>query len=188
MNHKLIYTLGPSGAGKDSLLAWLKFRVSSNAPVHFARRVIDRPSQADGEQHEVVKPQDFDQLRNANAFALDWAANGHQYGIRHAEVSSHVQNQWVFVNGSRGNLTHALQQFPGLTVLHVTAHPDLLLNRLLARKRETLAEVQSRVQRSIDWHAPPGCLVLEVINNTSLDEAGQSLLQALEMFADWPRV
>ncbi len=101
---RLVYTLGPSGAGKDSLLNWLKDRLPPDAAVHFARRVIDRGPSPDGEQHESVTPQAFAQLRTEQAFALHWKAKCHQQGVRHGEFSTKDGAHWVMVNGSREHL------------------------------------------------------------------------------------
>lgn len=182
---RLIYTLGPSGAGKDSLLTWLKDRLPPQAPVHFARRVVDRVAGAQGEQHESVTPQQFEQLRDAHAFALHWKANGHQYGIRHVELATQPNPHWVLVNGSRAYLPQALALFPTLAVLHITASAEVLRTRLVARQRENTAAIEARVQRSIDWQAPAGCHLLQIRNDTTLDAAGQQLLQALAGLPGW---
>ena len=187
MTPRLIYTLGPSGAGKDSLLAWLKDRLPPHAPVHFARRVIDRVAQDSGEQHESVSAERFEQLRTDDAFALHWKANGHQYGIRHSELSVPGSPHWVLLNGSRAYLPQALDRYAGMTVLHITASAEVLHARLIARQRENAAAVEARVQRSIDWKAPEGCQLLQVRNDRSLDAAGDQLLQALGTLPDWPR-
>ena len=186
MTPRLIYTLGPSGAGKDSLLAWLKDRLPPHAPVHFARRVIDRARHDWGEQHESVSPESFLRLRDEDAFALHWKANGHQYGIRHIEVLAAQSPSWVLLNGSRAHLSLAIEKFPELTVLHITASAEVLRARLISRQRENAVAVEARVQRSIDWQAPAGCNLLQIRNDSSLDAAGYQLLQALRTLPDWP--
>ena len=82
MNQRLMYVMGPSGAGKDSLLDWLKNKLPPKAPIHFAKRTIDRPLQALGEQHESVDSATFERLQEAQSFAMHWHANGRQYGVR----------------------------------------------------------------------------------------------------------
>lgn len=186
MNHRLLYTMGPSGAGKDSLLAWLKTRLHPQAPVHFARRTIDRPVQSGGEQHESVDAGTFGHLRDQGAFSMHWTANGLQYGIRHTEIAGLGRDQWVMVNGSRAYLPHALLRFSGMTVVHITAGAEVLRARLLARQRETPAMVEARVQRAIAFETPPECRLLEIHNDTSLEAAGISLMQSLSRLEKWP--
>lgn len=75
MSDRLIYTIGPSGAGKDSVLTWLGQHLPTYSAVHFARRVIDRPVLSNGETHESLSTADFIAQRNQLAFALHWTAN-----------------------------------------------------------------------------------------------------------------
>jgi len=178
MNTRLIYVMGPSGAGKDSVLGWLREHLPKDMPVHWARRTITRPAAAGGEAHEATDAQGFEQLRSQDAFALSWHANGLHYGIRRTELTGLQQGCWVLVNGSRGHLPHAMQSHPGLQVVHITADPATLVQRLTQRQRETPEQIQQRVARASAFVVPQG--VIEISNNGTLDQAGQALLLALE--------
>jgi hypothetical protein len=79
--------MGPSDAGKDSLLDWLRTRIPAPLPVHWARRTISRSTVPGGEAHESMLLDAFAALRCTQALALHWEANGLGYGIRHAQVS-----------------------------------------------------------------------------------------------------
>jgi ribose 1,5-bisphosphokinase len=185
MNTRLIYVMGPSGAGKDSVLDWLRAHLPANMPVHWARRTITRPTTAGGEAHEAIDLPDFVDLQNQGQFALAWQANGLHYGVRHSELALLQQGHWVLVNGSRGHLAQALQSHPGLQVVHITADPATLVQRLTQRQRETPEEIQQRVARASAFVVPPGAI--EVLNNGTLDQAGLALLLALQQLASWPR-
>jgi ribose 1,5-bisphosphokinase len=187
MNQRLIYVMGPSGAGKDSLLDWLKNRLPPQSPIRFAKRTIDRPLQTLGEQHESVDSATFERLQQEKSFAMHWLANGRQYGVRHGELEPLQQRQWLLVNGSRAYLPEALRLFGGLTVLHITASPDILRARLLARQRESFDAVEARVQRAVAFSVPTSCRCLNVLNDTSLDEAGIVLMKGLALLPDWPK-
>ena len=178
MNHHLIYVVGPSGVGKDTLLDWLRANLPKHLPAHWAQRTIDRPSVPDGEAHESVTPDAFKSLLAAQSFALHWQANGHQYGIRHAQLAA-VSHQLVFVNGSREHLPLAAQAFAGMTILHITADKEILKQRLLLRNRESLAEIALRLNRLIALVPPAGCGFFEIQNNDSLQASGEQLLQAV---------
>lgn len=175
----LIYVVGPSGAGKDSLLNWLRGQLPADLPVAWARRTINRPCEPDGEAHESVDTAEFKRLQQANHFALHWAANEHLYGIRHAQLSPLAQTAWVFVNGSRAHLAQAAQHYPGLTVLHITADKEILKQRLVARGRESIQAIENRLLRTPALQVPPGCALIEIRNNDSLEFAGQQLLASL---------
>lgn len=185
MNTRLIYVMGPSGAGKDSVLGWLRAHLPADMPVHWARRTITRPASAGGEGHEAIDTAGFVEQQSQGQFALAWQANGLHYGVRLTELAPLQQGHWVLVNGSRGHLAHALQSHPGLQVVHITADPATLVLRLTQRQRETPEEIQQRVARASAFVVPPGAI--EVLNNGTLDEAGQALLRALQGLEAWPR-
>jgi ribose 1,5-bisphosphokinase len=184
MNTRLIYVMGPSGAGKDSVLGWLREHLPTGMPVHWARRTITRPAAAGGEAHEATDAPSFEQWRKQDAFALAWHANGLDYGVRHSELAGLQQGRWVLVNGSRGHLPQALQSHPGLQVVHITADPETLLQRLTQRQRETPEQIQQRVERASAFVVPPGAI--EIRNNGTLNQAGQQLLLALQQLESWP--
>lgn len=184
---RLIYCMGPSGAGKDSLLDWLRAHLPQPCPVHWAQRTISRAATFGGEAHDSVSPQAFAALCNERAFALHWEANGLGYGVRHTQLAPLAQGHWVLLNGSRAYLPEALVRFPDLVAVHITASPQVLRERLLARGRETREEVEARVQRALAYSPPPGAVSVELHNDGALGDAGQRLLSALEQLPGWPR-
>ncbi len=184
---RLVYCMGPSGAGKDSLLDWLRAHLPTPCPVHWAQRTISRAAMSGGEAHESVSPDAFVALRRQQAFALHWDANGLGYGVRHAQLAPLTLGGWVLLNGSRAYLPEALARFPGLVAVHITASPQVLRERLLSRGRETREEVDARVERALAYEPPPGAASLEVRNDGALGDAGQRLLNALEQLPGWPR-
>lgn len=184
MSRRLIYVIGPSGAGKDSLLEWLRVRLPPDAPLHFARRTLTRVAQVSGERHESVDEVTFARLVAQRAFALAWQANGTRYGIRRSELDPLWRGQWVLVNGSRGYLSEALEHFPRLRVVHVTARVTILRQRLLARGREDDRQIGERIARASAFTLPAG--TLEVRNDRDLEGAGQQLLSLLQGLDGWP--
>lgn len=190
MSRRLIYVVGPSGAGKDSVLSWLRSQTALTAPVHWARRTIDRPQsvQPGAEDHETVNAAQFEQLVADAALAMHWGANTHRYGIRHTELTALKDPAWcVMVNGSRAHLPLAARDYPGLTVLHITATPDVLRKRLHSRGRESAEAIEARLRRSIDLTVPNGCLWIEICNDSTLENAGVQLREQLQAHALWPR-
>lgn len=183
---KLLYFMGPSGAGKDSLLDWLRQHLPAGMPVQWARRTISRPAAPGGEAHESTTPQEHAALHAADAFALHWEANGLAYGVRHGEMAPLAQGRWLLVNGSRAYLPEALARYPALVAVHITASPEVLRQRILSRGRESAGQVEQRVQRALQFQAPPGAAGIEVRNDTTLDDAGSQLLGALRKLPGWP--
>ena len=144
----LILVVGPSGAGKDTLLDGAR-EAMADQPVRFVRRTITRPEDAGGEGHESVTEEAFLHRQNAGGFALSWQAHGLRYGIP-ADISLDLANGGTVVaNVSRAVLAEAAARFP-VAVIEVTAPPALLAARLAARGREDAADVARRLSRGIE--------------------------------------
>jgi len=177
----LIYIMGPSGAGKDSLLNSLHQEMASlgkSLPLIMAQRTITRSHHQSNENHEAVDEASFESLLQSNAFALNWFANGLHYGIRHEQLAPMSKGSWVMVNGSRAYLEQAQLRFPGLTVLHITAPVDVLRSRLLARGRENEKDIEARLCRSQSLESNPQDLY--VINDGRLEDSLTKLKDLLQ--------
>ncbi|MBY4593995.1 phosphonate metabolism protein/1,5-bisphosphokinase (PRPP-forming) PhnN [Ottowia caeni] len=177
MSDRLVYVIGPSGAGKDSVLQGLRQVWPAAAPAHWARRSITRPATSGGEHHEALEDSSFEQQRQANAFAMHWKANGLSYGIRHSELQPLDFGHWVFVNGSRSWLPELLARWPEATVVHIGAAPAVLAQRLSARGRETAESVAARLGRQVHLDLPVDSIRID--NNGVLETAVAELQQAL---------
>lgn len=173
---RLLYVVGPSGAGKDSLLAWVREHLPSGAPIVFARRTITRGADPRGESHRAVTREQFEAERAGGAFAMDWEANGHLYGIGTEVRAWLAQGLTVVVNGSRAHLPQALASFPALKVVHVTAPAETLRARLSVRGRESTHEIACRLERNRSLALPPAVERIEIVNDSALDIAGRRLL------------
>ncbi len=79
MMGKLIWLMGPSGSGKDSLLAELRLREQTQLLV--AHRYITRDASAGSENHIALSEQEFFTRAGQNLLALSWHANGLYYGV-----------------------------------------------------------------------------------------------------------
>jgi len=169
---RLFFVVGPSGAGKDTLLAGA---ISVDPGLHWARRVITRPEAAGGEPFEGVSETDFADRLAKGDFALHWAAHGLCYGVPHAEF---LQGRDVLLNGSRAAIAQAMAAFPGLRVIHITAPIAVLAERLSARGRESRDQIAARLSRA-DLSLPKGLPVIEISNDATPETGIARLLQAL---------
>lgn len=162
MAGRLIYLIGPSGSGKDSLLDAAREPLTARGAC-IARRVITRSAEATGEAAMAVSTAQFEQMREQGDFALHWQANGLHYGIPRVIDDWLAQGRDVLVNGSRGYLNQARERYPGLQVVLLSVAQDVLRQRLLDRGRETLEEVQARLARNARFasEAEPGLRVLD---------------------------
>jgi ribose 1,5-bisphosphokinase len=183
MSRRLVYVVGPSGAGKDSVLGWLRQHLGPQPCIHWARRTITRPARAGDELHEAVDVVQFLSLQEQAAFALHWQANGLHYGIRGCEIAPPDHAGWVIVNGSRGHLDVTRSRFPGLIVVQVSASQDVLRQRLIARGRESWASVEARIARNAQLSP---MVDFSVCNDGELDQAGRQMLKHLKTLPGWP--
>lgn len=183
MSRRLVYVVGPSGAGKDSVLRWARHHLAATPSVRWARRTITRAAHPGDEAHEAVDDVQFLALLEGGAFALNWQANGLHYGIRHCETAPLAHGHWVLVNGSRGHLEPTRNRFPGLAVVHICASPDTLRQRLLARGREGPDAVEARIHRTL---AMPPIQAFEIVNDGAMEDAGRLLLNHLQSLPGWP--
>lgn len=102
MMGKLIWLMGPSGSGKDSLLAELRLREQTQLLV--AHRYITRDASAGSENHIALSEQEFFTRAGQNLLALSWHANGLYYGVG-VEIDLWLHAGFdVLVNGSRAHL------------------------------------------------------------------------------------
>lgn len=170
----LVLVVGPSGAGKDTLMM---AAAAARRDVVIARRAITRPARAGDEDHEPMSEAAFEARVAAGAFALHWRAHGLSYGIPASLDLDRTAGRTVLANVSRRILADARAMFPDMTVLHVTARPEVLAARLTGRGREDASEVAARLARSA---APPmGPDVVDVDNSGDLDAGVAAFLAAL---------
>jgi len=75
---RLIGVVGPSGAGKDSVMEAL---ARARPDFHLVRRVITRAEGAGGEVYERVSPGEFERRRAVGEFVLHWRAHDIDYAL-----------------------------------------------------------------------------------------------------------
>ncbi len=178
---RLYYAVGPSGVGKDTVIAAALAMLPPDAPARIARRTITRPAAAPGasEVHEPVTRMEWDELHRAGGFALHWEANGLAYGVRRELDDWLAAGGRVIVNGSREHLPSARARYPGLLVLAFTAPPERVLERLLARGRETREQVEARLRRNESLTLPDGPGTHAIANDGTVAQAAARLAAIL---------
>lgn len=144
MAGQLVYVVGPSGSGKDSIIQSL----ANRAGVTIMRRVITRVTDNMCEDSDSVDIETFEQMEAQGKFSMSWQANGLSYGIP-LSMDEHLRaGQVVVVNGSRKYCETLYKHYPDALVVLVTVEPSLLKQRLQQRKRESELEIEKRLQRN----------------------------------------
>lgn len=175
---RVVYVAGPSGAGKDSLLQYVRERLPEDARVAFAHRYITRKAstEAGAEHHVPLTSAEFDLRVRAGFFAMHWHANGNGYGIG-IEIEDWLRRGFlVIVNGSRGYIPEASEIYPELCLVWVDAPTAVLEARLALRARETATEIARRIARAAAFEAPALVPDLHLQNDRALADARSRLL------------
>jgi ribose 1,5-bisphosphokinase len=167
-SQRLLVIVGPSGAGKDTVLRAWRHQLGAES-VHFAQRVITRLPD-EHEHHESVSNENFRQLVARTELATWWEANGLSYGIRWRELVAISRGGCVVMNGSRAHLPVLRAQAPALRAVEIGASVQALSHRLAARGREEEQAIQSRLQRRI-----PVAVDAVVMNDGPIDSAVEAL-------------
>jgi len=178
----LFLVVGPSGAGKDTLIEGARRALGEDPRFVFARRVITRARDAGAEDHDPVDLEEFHRREREGAFALAWEAHGLRYGIPRAIEDELRAARHVIVNVSRAVITAARARYRPLAVIEVWAPTLVLAERLAARGRESVEEVSRRLERSAAI-AVEGADVRRVENAGSVEEGVEAFLHALQSSA-----
>lgn len=171
---RLIYVMGPSGCGKDSLMNAARTLLPAEAPVAFTHRYITRQGDVGGENHVGLTRAEFQLRLNCGLFALHWESHGFAYGIGREIDLWMERGLGVVMNGSRAALPLALRAYPDLLPVLVTVPENVLRERLGARGREDAAEMERRLARAhMDVPEIPGLVHFD--NSGPLHERGRAL-------------
>lgn len=171
----LVLIVGPSGAGKDTLLDAVRADLANDEGMRFARREITRPSTPGGENHLPVEIDAFKAKRDAGGYAMWWEAHGCHYGIS-ASIMADTFGITVVASVSRAIIAEAATRFE-LRVIEITAPPAILAARLSARGRESVGDIALRLQREVP--IPPNVDVVTIMNDGSIETGAAKLLADL---------
>ncbi|MDQ0394681.1 phosphonate metabolism protein/1,5-bisphosphokinase (PRPP-forming) PhnN [Labrys monachus] len=146
---KLIAVVGPSGAGKDTLIDAARMRLDGDARILFPRRIVTRPPSA-AEDHDTLSDAAFARAEAEGGFSLSWHAHGLGYGLPLALRDMVRSGVHAVCNLSRSSIADARQNFPAVAVVLVTAPAEVIAARLAARGRESADLIRARLARRID--------------------------------------
>lgn len=169
---------GPSGAGKDSLLAGAAAAFANDPRIVFARRVITRPADAT-EPYEPSTMEAFRQRVEDGGFLLWWEANGYRYGLPIALGQAIDAGCLMIANVSREVLPQIRARFAHVHVVHLTASAETLEARLIQRGRETPEQCRQRLARALEKDTAV-VADLRIANDGPLQDSIDQLVAALQ--------
>jgi ribose 1,5-bisphosphokinase len=178
----LILVVGPSGVGKDSIIAGAAGRLRDEPSVVFARRLITRPAEAGGEDHIAISPADFAQRCDTGELMLHWSAHGLDYGLPGELATALEAGRSVVGNVSRGVIADARRRFAPTVVVAISASPETLAARLAGRGRESASDIGRRLRR--EGAAVEADVIVD--NDGSLEAAIDRFVAVLRQAIDQP--
>ncbi len=173
---RLVLVVGPSGAGKDTLIRLAREQIGDGGQIVFPRRIVTRDSNA-WEDHDTVTPEQFEAGLRLGLYPLHWEAHGLHYGLPGSIVADVAAGRTVVANVSRHVIGTARQCFVNVSVAYVTAPPDILAARVAGRGRE--AALDGRIARTAP--GPDSCDADLVIENVGVPhQEARRLLDLLQ--------
>lgn len=147
MSGALVLVVGPSGAGKDTLINAARLELAGDERFVFVRRIVTREAIEELEDHDSIDRSQFDLRRRCGGFALDWEAHGLGYALPISIEAAMMVGRVVVANVSRSVIAEAAAKYDNSHVVLITATPEVRADRLAARGRESAAEIAERLAR-----------------------------------------
>lgn len=169
--------VGPSGVGKDTLIAHARRALADDERFLFVRRMVTRESNP-FEDHDTIDEAAFADGCTNGGFALAWRAHGLGYALPTETIAAIEAGSVAVCNLSRGAIAAARQRFPRVLVIFITAPADVLAARLVGRGRETVEAVAERLRREAaraDQLRPD----LVILNDGPVERAARELEEFL---------
>jgi ribose 1,5-bisphosphokinase len=146
---RVVLVVGPSGAGKDTLIGLARAACAGDANIIFPRRVVTREATA-FEDNAQMSFEAFRQARENGEFAVHWEAHGHGYALPRAIDDELRARRTVVANVSRTVIEAMRRAYAEIVVVSITAPAEILGQRLAARARGSDGEIAGRLGRAVD--------------------------------------
>jgi ribose 1,5-bisphosphokinase len=172
---RLILVVGPSGAGKDTLVGFAKAACAEDANIVFPRRVVTREATS-SEDNVALTPDEFREALARGDFAMHWEAHGHSYGLPRAIDEDIHAGRSVVVNVSRTVIEAARRAYANVAVIAITAPPEVLAERIQMRSRSSDGNSEQRLSRAVDTAAPD----VTILNVGRPEDHARRLVRAIK--------
>lgn len=169
----LVLVVGPSGAGKDTLIRLARAELAGDPRYVFPRRLVTRPPSGDEDNDEIDEAA-FARGCAAGVFTLHWRAHGLGYAIPTQAAECARGDRVVVCNVSRRIVEEARGSGLPVSVVEVTAPPEVLARRIAARGRPEDGDVAARLAREARVSAD-----LTILNTGAPQEAAARLIAHL---------
>lgn len=145
---RFVLVVGPSGAGKDTLLGLARAACANDTNLVFPRRIVTREASA-FEDNEQIGVAAFQQAVARDAYAVHWQAHDHRYALPRTIDGEIRAGKTVIANVSRTVIDAIRDAYADVVVVTITAPPEILAQRLAARSRGSDGKIEDRLQRIV---------------------------------------
>lgn len=174
---RLVLVVGPSGAGKDTLIGLARAACADDSNIVFPHRVITRAASA-SEDNEEVSVDAFQEALARGDYAMHWEAHGHRYALRRAVDDDIRAGRTVVVNVSRTVIGAARRTYADVVVVSITAPPEVLAERIAMRARKSDGSLEGRLHRAVeDASAAPD---VTIVNTGSAEYHARQLVRVIK--------
>ena len=174
---RLVLVVGPSGAGKDTLLGLAKAACAEDRSIVFPRRVITREASA-SEENEQVSAGTFQEALARGEYAMHWQAHGHRYALSRAIDDEIRAGRTIVANVSRTVVGAMRDVYADVVVVSITAPPNVLAERVAMRARSSDGKLEARLGRTVeDAAATPD---VTIVNTGSAEYHSRQLVRAIK--------
>jgi ribose 1,5-bisphosphokinase len=174
---RLVLVVGPSGAGKDTLLGLARAACADDGNVVFPRRVITREASA-SEENEEVSIGTFQEASARGDYAVHWEAHGHCYALRRTIEDEIRAGRTIVANVSRTVVGAMRGAYADVVVVSITAPPNVLAERVAMRARSSDGMVENRLHRTVaDVSAVPDATI---VNTGSAEYHARQLVRVIK--------
>lgn len=178
----LVLVVGPSGVGKDTLIAGARQALENDKRFVFVRRLVTRQAGDTHEEHQSVEPEDFAQMEAAGRLALSWDAHDLRYGLPLSVDTDLALGKVVVANVSRHVVAQARAKYPACAVVQISAEISRRADRLILRGRESADQITARLARE-SAPVPPGVTPIMIDNSGSIANGVTAFVIALRSIA-----
>jgi ribose 1,5-bisphosphokinase len=174
---RLILVVGPSGAGKDTLLGLAKAACADDGNIVFPRRLITRQASV-SEDNDEVSAGTFEAALARDEYAMHWDAHGHRYALSRAIDDDIRSGHTVVANVSRTVIAATRRAYASVLVVSITAPPNVLAERIAMRARGSDGKIEQRLHRTVDEaSAVPD---VTIVNTGSVDYHARQLVRIIK--------
>jgi ribose 1,5-bisphosphokinase len=173
----LVLVIGPSGAGKDTLLNLARTECAAEGRIVFPRRIVTREATS-AEDNRQLDQESFQTALVRGEFAAHWEAHGHSYALPRGIDDAIRAGRIVVANVSRTVVDAMRRAYADVVVVEITAPPEVLAERLALRARGSDGAIELRLGRHVD--AAVALPDITIVNVGSAELHARQLLAAIK--------